>query len=170
MTNFLQKIWPRQEISRNFLSSCVAIAVAGQAQALALDDCVRVTHISHGGEADHRDLGEGRVMWRDWWSQEGTATSFRIVDCGPGRMLQFRTAEENMSVTRTAFDRTDDALRVIDRHQSGARVFATFERIAADLKFIARDISIETSTEENCACASLYPGLRGEKTEFMLAG
>lgn len=139
-----------------------------QANALTIFDCTRTTHISHGGEADHMDLGEGRVMWRDWWSQEGTATSFSVVDCETGDMLQFRTAEENMSVERSAFDRTDDALAVLDRHQSGSRVFATFERIAADLKFIARDIAITQTTTETCACAAAYPALRGDRTEFAL--
>ncbi len=143
--------------------------VAGPGHALTLADCKRTTHPSHGGEVRHTDLGEGRVMWTDWWSQEGTAKGFSIVECANGEMLRFRSAEENMG-PRSAFDRTDDALEVLERHQSGARVFATFERIAADLEFIARDIVITTETTENCACAAAYPELRGDKTEFMLAG
>ena len=43
-------------------------------QALDVTQCDRITHVSHGGQDMHRDLGEGRVMWRDWWSQEGTAS------------------------------------------------------------------------------------------------
>ncbi len=143
--------------------------IAGQASALTLADCKRTTHVSHGGEFGHTDLGEGRVMWTDWWSQEGTAKGFALVECASGEMLRFWSAEENMG-RRSAFDRTDDALEVLERHQSGARVFATFERIAADLEFIARDIAITTQTDETCACAAAYPALRGEKTEFMLAG
>ncbi len=142
---------------------------AFEANAVALPDCARTTHISHGGEADHRDLGDGRVMWRDWWSQEGTATSFSIVDCAPGQALMFRTAEENMG-PRLPFDRTDKALRIVDRHENGARVFATFERIATDLQTIARDIEIKTLDAEPCACAALYPDDRGDKTEFKLRG
>ena len=115
------------------------------------------------------DLGEGRVMWRDWWSQEGTATSFALVNCASGEALRFRAAEENMG-RRSAFDRTDDAIDVLDRHQSGARVFATFERMAADLENIARDVAVTTLDQETCACAAAYPQLRGDKTEFMLAG
>ncbi|WP_342075276.1 hypothetical protein [Yoonia sp. SS1-5] len=149
----------------------LALSAYGNASfSLTLADCTRTTHISHGGQADDVDLGEGRVMWRDWWSQEGTATGFALVECGSGAVLRFRTQEENMSVERPAFDRTDDALDVLDRHQSGARVFATFERIAADLKFIARDIEQVTLTDETCACAAAYPALRGDKTEFALAG
>ncbi|WP_299296668.1 hypothetical protein [uncultured Tateyamaria sp.] len=149
-----------------YLAAVVAL-IGGQAIALTLIDCDRTTHISHGGEADHVDLGEGRVMWRDWWSQEGTATSFTVVDCGPGTALTFRAAEDNMG-TRLPFDRTDKALAVIKRHESGARAFATFDRMAADLDGIARDIDIITLDAEPCACAALYPEARGDKTEFML--
>ena len=124
--------------------------IAGTAQALTLNDCNRTTHISHGGEADHRDLGEGRVMWRDWWSQEGTATSFTAVDCAPGTALTFRTQEENMGA-RLPFDRTEKALAILERHENGARAFATFDRIAADLDGIARDIEITTLTAEPSA-------------------
>lgn len=148
------------------------LAVAGlaaPAQALSLGDCTRLTHISHGGETDHVDLGAGRVMWRDWWSQEGTSTGFRIADCGPGQVLRFLTAEENMNA-RPPFDRTDDALKIVARHESGARVFATLERMAADLTKIARDVTVDTETIESCACAALYPELRGDKSAFRLEG
>lgn len=145
----------------------ISLMLANPAVALSLAECDRTTHISHGGEADHVDLGEGRVMWRDWWSQEGTATSFSVVDCAPGTALTFRTAEENMG-DRLPFDRTEKALAVIDRHESGARAFATFDRIAADLDGIARDISITTLDAEPCACAALYPAARGEKAAFLL--
>ncbi|WP_299280415.1 hypothetical protein [uncultured Tateyamaria sp.] len=147
-----------------------ALALMGaQATALTLTGCDRTTHISHGGEADHVDLGQGRVMWRDWWSQEGTATDFTVVDCAPGTALQFRTQEENMG-TRLPFNRTEKALAVIARHEEGARAFATFERMAEDLDGIARDITIATLSAEPCACAVLYPEARGDKTEFKLAG
>ena len=148
--------------------SSFATLIASQASALTLADCKRTTHPSHGGEIRHTDLGEGRVMWMDWWSQEGTAKGFALVECDSGEMLRFRSAEENMG-RRSAFDRTDDAVEVLEHHQSGARAFATFERIAADLEFIARDIAITAETDETCACAAAYPMLRGEKTEFRLA-
>ena len=147
----------------------VAAGLAAPAQALTLGDCTRVTHISHGGEADHVDLGEGRVMWRDWWSQEGASTDFNIVDCAPGDVLRFRTAEENMNA-RPPFDRTEDAMGIVARHETGSRVFATLDRMADDLKKIARDVTVEMVNEENCACAALYPDARGEKMEFRLEG
>jgi len=149
--------------------SSFATLIASQASALTLADCKRTTHPSHGGEIRHTDLGQGRVMWMDWWSQEGTAKGFALVECASGEMLRLRSAEENMG-RRSAFDRTDEALEVLERHQSGTRAFATFKRIAADLEFIARDIAITVETTENCACAAAYPTLRGEKTKFMLAG
>lgn len=144
------------------------VLLAGQAHAIFLAQCTRLTNPSHGGQADHVDLGDGRVMWRDWWSLEGTATNIVIVDCDPGQMLAFRSAETNMHPTRTTFDRTDAALEIINLHESGARVFATFERIAADLNRIARDIAITTPIGESCACAALYPAFIGEKTAFVL--
>lgn len=147
--------------------SVAATLLASQVNAVTLAECKRTTHPSHGGEIRHMDLGEGRVIWLDWWSQEGTAKGFSLVECASGETLTFRTAEENMG-RRSAFDRTDDAIAVLERHQSGARVFATFERIAADLEFIARDIEIAVRTDETCACAAAYPGLRGDKTEFVL--
>ncbi len=106
-------------------------------------------------------------MWRDWWSQEGIATDFSIVDCARGEALMFRTAEERMT-DRGPFDRTAKALQVIETHESGARVFSTFERMQADLKAIARDIEIKSIDTEPCACAALYPGARGDKTAFEL--
>lgn len=135
------------------------------ASALALPDCDRTTHISHGGETAHVDLGMGRVMWRDWWSQEGSAKWINVVDCAPGTALRAQSQEENMG-TRPPFDRTDDVLAVIERHESGARAFATHQRMAADLDGIARDIVLTTLDAEPCACAALYPDLRGDKTAF----
>ena len=149
--------------------SAAATLIATEGAAVALFDCRRITHPSHGGEYGHRDLGEGRVMWVDWWTQEGSFKGFSLVDYAPGEMLRFRSAEENIG-PRPAFDRTDDARAVLDRHQSGDRVFATFERIAADLEFIARGIEITALMDETCACAAAYPELRGDKTEFKLAG
>ncbi|MEM1074287.1 MAG: hypothetical protein AAGI36_07515 [Pseudomonadota bacterium] len=152
-----------------FWATGIALLVALPAVALPLEVCTRVTHISHGGEADHVDLGEGRVMWRDWWSQEGAATDFAIVDCDAGETLRFRTAEENMNA-RAPFDRTEDAMSIVARHESGARVFATLDRMASDLSKIVRDVAITVEREETCACAALYPELRGTKAEFRLDG
>lgn len=146
----------------------VALLTASAAQALSVEDCTRTTHISHGGEADHVDLGEGRVMWRDWWSQEGSATDITVMDCGPGAALRFRAAEENMNA-RFPFDRVEDALKVIAKHESGARVFATLERMADELDNFTRDVRIETLMDQTCACAAFYPETRGNKTEFVLS-
>ncbi|MEX0281672.1 MAG: hypothetical protein AB3N13_10865 [Arenibacterium sp.] len=151
------------------LAYVCACLLAQGVQALTLADCTRTTHISHGGEADHVDLGEGRVMWRAWWSQEGTATDFVIVDCGPGDSLRFRTAEERMN-DRNAFDRTEKALRVVADHEAGARVFATLDRIAQTLHGMARDIQITQLSAETCACAAAYPALRGAKNIFKMDG
>lgn len=141
--------------------------VPGAASAVTLPECTRTTHVSHGGEADHRDLGGGRVMWRDWWSQEGTATSFSIVDCAPAKALTFRTAEENMG-RRLPFDRTRKATRIVERHESGSRIFATLQRIADDLEGTARDVEVSMLTAEPCACAAAYPEAWTGKDRFVL--
>jgi len=138
-----------------------------QVSALTLADCTRTTHISHGGEAFHRDLGEGRVAWLDWWSQEGMAHDVMIVDCAPGDALRARTAEENMG-PRAPFHNTEDAVKIIDDQHKAARVFATLPRIAAALKKDAKDITLSTLKAEPCACAVLYPDARADKTKFTL--
>ena len=169
MQDFSRKTLETKELSRKFFAASFAVLLGTGAHALTLADCTRTTHISHGGQADHMDLGEGRVIWREWWSQEGTATTFVLMDCGSGEVLSARAAEENMG-RRTAFDRTDDVMAVLDRHQSGARGFATFARIADDLDNVARDVMVTTQMQESCACAAAYPELRGDKMEFALAG
>lgn len=151
-------------ISRSCLG-VVLVLLAGPVQALELAQCERVTHVSHAGQDKHRDLGDGRVIWRDWWSQEGTFSDYTIMDCGPGEALTFRTAEVNMG-DDIPFDRTDDALDVIERHESGARVFATLRRMAEDLDGVARDVAVRTWEAESCACAALYAGMRGDKVAF----
>lgn len=155
-------------LGRIYMTALLLVGLgSGALAAPALDACTRVTHVSHGGEDMHRDLGEGRVMWRNWWSQEGSAVDFMIVDCAPARALSFRTAEDNMNA-RLPFDRTEAALRVIASHESGARVFATLERIAADLGKTARDIEISALSAEPCACAALYGDLRGAVDKFVM--
>ncbi|MCH2164638.1 MAG: hypothetical protein MK098_08295 [Marinovum sp.] len=143
------------------------MAVGTTAQAVTLSACSRTTHISHGGEADHVDLGEGRVMWRDWWSQEGTATSFTVADCGPGEALRFRTAEENMS-DRLPFERTAAALRIVNQLEAGDRIFASLKRMGNEVSEEARNVRVVAFTKEPCACAAAYPELRGEKATFEL--
>ena len=152
-----------------YLAAAALTALAGGAEALSLAQCDRTTHVSHGGEDMHADLGEGRVMWRDWWSQEGTATDYVIVDCAPGAALRFRTAEDNMG-TRAPFDRTEAALRIVDVHEGGARVFATLDRMAADLRKEARDVTLTRLEKEPCACAAAYGEMRGDKMAFVLTG
>ena len=148
-------------------AAIVLMCLAGPGAAIELAQCERTTHVSHGGQDMHRDLGEGRVMWRDWWSQEGTATDYTIMDCSRGEALTFRTAEVNMG-DDIPFDRTEDALEVIERHEGGARIFATLMRMAGDLDTIARDVQVMAWDTESCACAALYADLRGTKAAFAL--
>ncbi len=147
----------------------VVLAAPSSVLGVTLPECERTTHISHAGETAHQDLGDGRVMWQTWWSQEGSMTRITVADCAPGAALSVVTAEENMR-NQPPFDKTTRALRVIERHETGARTFATLPRMAADLEEIGRDVRIDAQTEEPCACAALYPDLRGDKMEFVLGG
>lgn len=158
-----------RRLTRSLVQAALVCLAASSATSLTLPQCDRITYISHGGESDQTDLGEGRVMWIDWWSQEGTAKDITIMECATGDALSFRTAETNMTRGRRPFDKTDEALAVIALHESGARAFATFDRIAVDLDRVARDIRQHTATEESCACAALYPEMQNGKTPFDLA-
>lgn len=157
-------IWARKMKCAGLGVVLASLAASGMA-APSLSSCTRTTHISHGGEDMHRDLGEGRVMWREWWSQEGTSTDYVIFDCAPGEGLKFRTAEENMG-SRPPFDRTGAALDLVRSHERGSRLFATLDRIAEDLNGAARDIVLFELTREPCACAALYGSLRGAKQPY----
>ncbi|WP_425039550.1 hypothetical protein [Primorskyibacter sp. S187A] len=141
------------------------LGAASAAQAIAVPECTRVTHISHAGEEDHVDLGEGRVMWTRWWSQEGSASDIFVVDCADGAGLRFRVAEANMSA-RLPFDRRTAAMHIVDIVHSGDRVFATMDRLARDVSEVAKDVTHLRMDHEPCACAAHYPDLRGDKTGF----
>lgn len=106
-------------------------------------------------------------MWRDWWSNEAASSTYVIADCADGRALRFLTAAENLNAA-SPFDRTESALKIVERHESGARVFATLERIADDLKDKAQDVTLVTLTAEPCACAALYADQRGTLQAFEL--
>ena len=96
-----------------------ALIVASPAAALTLADCERTTHISHAGEAGHRDFGAGRVGYGEWWSQEGTYLDLVVADCKTDAMLRTRVQEERISA-RAPFDRTDDAVAVIEREMAAS--------------------------------------------------
>ncbi|MEL6609905.1 MAG: hypothetical protein AAFO93_13420, partial [Pseudomonadota bacterium] len=147
------------------LAAATYVMGALPAAAIDLSACARTTHISHAGEAGHRDLGEGRVAWGDWWAQEGTSTDIMVVECASGDAVRARVAEANMS-SEPAFDKTDRAISAIEQVHSGARVFATLDRVAAALDRDARRIERVTLTSEPCACAALYPEARGDKPAF----
>jgi len=146
--------------------SCFAVIGSGAlASDVAIESCARTTHISHAGETAHRDLGEGRVLWQNWWAQEGTATDLVVVDCASGNGLRARVAEANMSAERP-FDKTNRALSSVELIHDSARVFATFERLETALSRDVRRIERLALTKEPCACAALYPEALGEKMAF----
>ncbi len=141
------------------------IGLAAPAHALTLADCDRTTHISHGGETGHRDLGHGRVAYAEWWSQEGVYLDLIIADCGTGQALSTRTREERIS-ERPPFDRTEKVLAILDAQFAVSPKLFSLIRLADVLEHIGKDIEIAAMTEDPCACAALYPGLGGDRTPY----
>lgn len=149
-----------------YLGAGLLALMAGQAQATVLAHCERITHVAHGGQSGHSDLGEGRVIWLDWWNQEGIAEDLVLVECASGDALRFRTVEENMN-RRLPLRKTDEAMRIVATEHKAARVFATLPRIAAAVEGVARDVTLfSLASHETCACSALYPELRGDKLPF----
>ena len=144
----------------------LAIALATPVGALTLDDCTRTTHPSHAGEAEHRDYGGGNVGFVEWWSQEGVYTDVVITNCESGDFLRTRLKEERIS-DRPPFDRIRAGASVIETEMKVAPALFSFERLAKALDRVGRDIEIATLAEETCACAAVYPELRGQKEPFV---
>lgn len=146
------------------LISLLAVVATSGASAHSLAECERITHISHGGVAEHRDLGEGKVGWLEWWSQEGVYKTVWIAECETGRTLSVRTHEERIK-DRFIADRTEKAVDIIER-QAASGSFFTLERTATALKTTGRDLTLAAEDTEFCACHAAYPDLRGDKTEY----
>ena len=145
-------------------AALISMMFASPVQAFTLADCTRVTHISHGGEAGHRDFGGGVVGWANWWSQEGVEDVILLADCGEGRVLRTVTRSENMA-PGVPFDRTDRALAVIEP-MLASPVMRGFEQIEDRLTDLRLDPRLEPLTTEPCACAVAYPELRGDRPAF----
>jgi hypothetical protein len=144
----------------------IFVALAAPAAALDLAQCTRTTHVSHGGEAMHRDLGAGRVAWAEWWSQEGVYVDAYVADCTEARALSTRLREEN--VRDRHFDRRDAGLAIIDRHTRRDPALFSLAGLADELKNTGEDIRLDDMAKEPCACASLYPDMRGAMMPFAL--
>lgn len=147
--------------------AAIALACALPAGAITLDQCNRTTHVSHGGEGVHMDLGAGRVLYGEWWSQEGVYVDVVVAHCGTGEFLKARTREEGIS-DRAPFDRTEKALGIIETEVNGAAELFSLKRLANALKNTGEDIELATLASEPCACAALYPDLRDDRTPFVL--
>jgi hypothetical protein len=141
------------------------VALVAFPLAAAVEACDRVTHISHGGSGDHRDLGNGKVMWVDWWAQEGVFKDVWLADCRTGTALSLRTWEERIG-TRHVIDRTERVVDVIDRQAEAAPSFFTIDRVAKLVEKDGVDLTVAMYATEFCACAAAYPELRADKAPF----
>jgi len=153
---------------RGLLIRALAISLgvlATPAFGLTLADCDRVTHISHGGMTGHVDFGGGRVGWADWWSQEGVFTDLTVADCDTGGFLKTRVREAFMS-ERSPFDRTEAVQDIIAREMATTPALFSFARLRDAIHPKGRDIRLSVLADEPCACAAVYPELRGDKTPY----
>ncbi len=139
------------------------IWVGAAAQALTLADCRRITMI-HGGEARHVDLGEGRVMWIQWWSLEGTGHWLHIVDCDSGAALVTLTRSEHLRED-LPFNRTVRAVEAV-QPLLASPVMRGFDQLANRLQDLNLVPERQVLTAEPCACAAAYPELRGDRPAF----
>ncbi len=151
-----------------FISTCLAGVLAATPLVASVGMCDRVTHISHGGSGDHRDMGAGKVMWIDWWAQEGVFKDVWLADCKTGRAVSLRTWEERIT-ERHVIDRTARALRIIERQAEAASAFFTIDRVADLIRKEGVDLTVAAYSNEFCACSVAYPAMRGDKTPFEVA-
>lgn len=149
------------------LTSILLLALATPAPALELAQCARLTTPSHGGEAEHRDLKDGRVFYVEWWSLEGVYRDIVVADCGTAQHLTARTVEERIS-DRPPYDRDAKAARLLETELGASAALFSLDRIARALDGAARDIKIAALDVEPCACAALYPGARDWASPFQL--
>ena len=111
-----------------------------------------------------RDLGEGQVAWLNWWSQEGVQETIVLADCATMDALRIVTRSENMNCD-LPFDRTDRAVQAIDS-MIASPVMRGFDQIAQRLSDLRLTPEHFTLAAEPCACAALYPALRGDTPAF----
>ncbi|WP_158269922.1 hypothetical protein [Litoreibacter ponti] len=160
---FLHKKTPPRGL-RNGAVLTVATLAAGPALG-AIEACDRVTHISHGGVADHVDMGAGKVMWTEWWSPEGVYKTVWLADCRTGIALDLRTHEERIT-ERYVRDKTELVRAKITRQAEASPAFFTIDRVAGLIRRDGRDLHIQQYAEEFCACDAAYPNLQGDKTPY----
>ncbi len=147
------------------ISCALTLSVLAGPVAAAIEACDRVTHISYGGSAAHQDMGHGKVMWVDWWSQEGIFKDVWLADCKTGIALSLRTSEERIK-ERHVIDRTKRAIEKIERQAEAAPAFFTIDRVAGLVRKDGVDLQVAQYEDEFCACAQAYPELRGDKAAF----
>ncbi|MEL6518822.1 MAG: hypothetical protein AAFQ39_13980, partial [Pseudomonadota bacterium] len=84
-----------------------------------------------------------------------------------GEFLKTRTREERIG-DRTPFDRTEKAVGIIETQVNGAPELFSLNRLARALEHTGEDIELAALNAEPCACAAIYPEMRGDRTPFAL--
>ena len=152
------------------MTALISILALSATQAFAaLDECNRVTAASHGGERAYQDMGRGKVLWVEWWSQEGVYDTVWLADCRTGIALDLRTHEERIT-DRVIPDQTEHVLETVRRQAETAPAFFTIERVAQLIRRDGRGLHIQQYSDEFCGCAQAYPEMRGDKEPFGFEG
>ncbi|MEM7090444.1 MAG: hypothetical protein AAF496_12825 [Pseudomonadota bacterium] len=139
--------------------------------AIQLNDCARSIDSHHFGESGHFDAGDGIVVFITWASTPiGSAENYVFSDCSTGQ--HFRIFAYQTKVT-------DDGREVInydDRASLSAKIDEMvgsensykFWELGNEFQVSDKRVSFDETTEENCACRSLYPDLLNKKQRFKM--
>jgi hypothetical protein len=150
---------------------CLAtLTAAPSAQALTLEQCNRAVLSHHFYEGDHRDIGNGLVLYSSSASVDGHASGrWNITDCRSGRELTLRAYSCDLS-DKTCAEGYDDSDRI---EQGLLDAVAAEESYRLDdlpaLLGLSRDrFVLDQSDTETCGCRAAYPHLRRGKERFVL--
>jgi hypothetical protein len=94
-----------------FMSLALSALLAASPALAAMESCDRMIPLSNGGVAAHKDLQDGKVIWVEWWAQEGNFHDVWLAECRTGAALSLRTWEERIK----SRDVAKKTARVIDK-------------------------------------------------------
>ena len=147
------------------ISLALSALLAASPVLAAVESCDRMIPLSNGGVAAHQDLQDGKVMWVEWWAQEGNFHDVWLAECRTGTALSLRTWEDRIK-SRYVAKKTERVIDKILRQSQAASAFFTIDRVADVVRKDGVDLTVAMYPHEFCACAVAYPELRGEKAPF----
>lgn len=158
----------------SILSSAFVLLVVGphaSAEPVDLSICAEATQVST--ETSHRDLGRGVVAYR---AEIALPEKFTFVDqmlheCESGLRLTLRMQaqvhedDHPLYANQREYDLETDVTELFVSliEEQGVHSFDYVEKKA---RVLGSDVFRGVMEDENCACALIYPDLRGEKKPF----